>query len=177
MRFCTTVYVVLFHPVGMGAANRINPLLPELDQSRAVLAVETEGRGESKLHGTNSRHGLTFISHAGEEKRFVHHLLTEIGGEGKVAAFFDDDMALGTLSEDEMFSQAAGAEQAIVVLSRAFVTKAWPMKELNIFLKNGIDIIPVYHSITPDELWDIMGIYDRQVLQYDALTGVYGLAL
>lgn len=156
----------MFHPVGMGAANRINPLLPEIDLSHAVLAVETEGstrsdNAETTAKGTNSRYGLTFISHAGEEKRFVHHLLTEIGGEGKVASFFDDDMALGTLAEDEMVSQAAGAEQAIVVLSRAFVTKAWPMKELNIFLKNDIDIIPVYYSITPDELWEVIGIYDR----------------
>ena len=113
--------------------------------------AESEGR----------RHRLTFVSHAGEDKEFVRSLLEAIE-ELNVATFFDDDMALGTSSVDEMESRAAEADQAIVVLSRPFLTKKWPMKELNIFLNKGIKIHPLYYRVTPDELRDILSIYNRQ---------------
>lgn len=107
-------------------------------------------------------HKLTFVSHAGEEKDFVKRLLVEIE-RANVAAFFDDDMAMGTSSGNEMTSRAKDADQAIVVLSRPFLTKEWPMKELNIFLKNKVKIHPLYYGVTPDELWEIVETYNRQV--------------
>lgn len=108
---------------------------------------------------------LTFVSHAGEEKNFARSLLRAIE-DANVAAFFDDDMALGTSSVEEMTSRAEEADQAVVVLSRAFLTKEWPMKELHIFLDNKAkkktDILPLYYKVTPDELWDIItDSYDR----------------
>lgn len=108
---------------------------------------------------------LTFVSHAGEEKGFARSLLRAIE-DANVAAFFDDDMALGTSSIEEMTSRAEEADQAVVVLPRAFLTKEWPMKELHIFLdnraKNKTDILPLYYKVTPDELWDIItDSYDR----------------
>ena len=114
---------------------------------------------EVKLAET--RHKLTFVSHAGEDKSFVKSLLKELLSDTNVATFFDDDMAMGTPSEHEMTSRAAEADQAIVVLSRPFLTKEWPMKELAIFLKNRVDIFPLFYKVNPDELWDILGVYDR----------------
>lgn len=109
------------------------------------------------------RHKLTFVSHAGEDKAFVRDLLKGIE-EANCAAFFDDDMAVGTHAGNEMVSRAEEADQAVVVLSRPFLTKKWPMKELNLFLKNGIKIYPLYYGVTPDELSDIVENYDRQGL-------------
>lgn len=107
------------------------------------------------------RHKLTFVSHAGEDKTFVRDLLKGIE-EASCAAFFDDDMAVGTRAGNEMTSRAKEADQAVVVLSRPFLTKKWPMKELNIFLKNGVKLYPLYYGVTPDELSNIVTTYDRQ---------------
>lgn len=107
------------------------------------------------------RHRVTFISHAGEDKEFVRSLLQAIE-EAKVPAFFDDDMTVGTSSVDEMKSRAAEADHAVVVLSRPFLTKEWPMKELNIFLDKKIKIYPLYYGITPDDLWDILSAYESR---------------
>lgn len=124
-------------------------------------------------------HKLTFVSHAGEEKDFVKRLLVEIE-KANVAAFFDDDMAMGTSSGKEMTSRAKDAHQAIVVLSRPFLTKEWPMKELNIFLKNKVKIHLLYYGVTPNELGEIVETYNRQV-SFPKIEGMdnrrYGLLM
>lgn len=90
---------------------------------------------------------------------FVKHLLKAIEN-AKVAAFFDDDMKVGTSAGNEMECQAAEADQAIVVLSRHFLTKEWPMKELNIFLEKNVKIYPLYYRVTVEDVLKIMGSYD-----------------
>lgn len=99
------------------------------------------------------------MSHAGEEKTFVKYLLNAIEG-AKVAPFFDDDMKVGTSAENEMECQAAEADQAIVVLSRHFLTKEWPMKELNIFLEKNVKIYPLYYKVTREDVGNIMRSYN-----------------
>lgn len=103
---------------------------------------------------------LTFVSHAGENKPFARSLLEAIEA-ANVATFFDDDMAMGTVAGDEMITRAANADQGVVVLSRPFLTKKWPMMELNLFIKHGIRIHPLYYGIDPDDLKSILGTYDR----------------
>lgn len=127
----------------------------------AVLTSIPDAFDAKKAEVVRPRHRVTFISHAGEDKEFVRSLLQAIE-EAKVPAFFDDDMTIGTSSVDEMKSRAAEADHAVVVLSRSFLTKEWPMKELNIFLDNNIKIYPLYYGITPDELWDILSAYDSR---------------
>lgn len=105
---------------------------------------------------------LTFVSHAGEDKDFARSLLDAIEA-ANVATFFDDDMAVGTPAGDEMTTRAAAADQGVVVLSRPFLTKGWPMMELNLFVKNRIRIHPLYYDVNPDELQGILETYDRQV--------------
>ena len=101
------------------------------------------------------------MSHAGEDKEFTKRLLKAIEDETTCAAFFDDDMTVGTSAAQEMKTRAAEADQAVLVLSRPFLTKKWPMMELNIFLKNNVNIHPLYYGVTPNELQDIIAIYDR----------------
>lgn len=113
-----------------------------------------------KAESLEPRHKLTFVSHAGEDKEFVRDLLKAIE-QANVAAFFDDDMALGTTSINEMESRAAEADQAIIVISRPFLSKEWPMRELNIFLENDVSIHPLFYGVTPDEISDIVAVYDR----------------
>lgn len=71
---------------------------------------------------TAPRRGLTFVSHAGEEKTFVKYNTNAIE-RANVAAFFDDNMKVETSAGNEMECQAAEADQAIVVLSRYFLTQ------------------------------------------------------
>lgn len=125
-----------------------------------------------KAESPEPRHKLTFVSHAGEDKEFVRELLKAIE-QANVAAFFDDDMALGTTSVNEMETRAAEADQAIVVISRPFLSKEWPMKELNIFLENDVSIHPLFYGVTPDELSDIVASYDRQASTLIVLVCVW----
>lgn len=132
--------------------------------SSGVSALEptlsTGKSGERKPATSGVREKLTFVSHAGEEKHFVRDLLKQIE-KANVAAFFDDDMPVGTSAGNEMVTRAEEADQAVVVLSRSFLTKKWPMKELNIFIEKQVKIYPLYYQITPDELDDIFAIYYR----------------
>lgn len=84
--------------------------------------------------------------------------------EANSKALFGDDKVAGTPAEDEVLSQAAEADQAIVVLSRSFLAKKRPMEELNIFLTNNVKIYPLYYKVSPDELGDIVNTYERQGL-------------
>lgn len=113
---------------------------------------------------------LTFVSHAGEDKDFARSLLDAIEA-ANVATFFDDDMAVGTSAGDEMTSRAATADRGVVVLSRSFLTKKWPMMELNLFLKNRVRIHPLYYDVSPNELKAILDTYDRQVFRARASGG------
>ena len=62
-----------------------------------------------------------------------------------------------------MTTRAAQADKAIVVLSRPFLTKKWPMKELHIFLEKKCKIYPLYYNVTPDEIKrEIVATYDRR---------------
>ncbi|CAM9368085.1 unnamed protein product [Pylaiella littoralis] len=89
------------------------------------------------------------------------YLLSELN-DLNIASFFADDMAIGTDAEAEMKTRAAEADQAVVVLSGSFLTKKWPMKELNIFLEKGIKIHPLYFKVTPDDLRPLLEKYDSQ---------------
>ena len=124
---------------------------------------EANGSEGSDVERTlpEKRDKLTFVSHAGEEKHFVRDLLKRIE-KNNVAAFFDDDMSVGTSAGNEMVTRAAEADQAVVVLSRSFLTKKWPMDELNIFIEKQVKMYPLYYGITPDELKSIVALYDRQ---------------
>lgn len=115
----------------------------------------------SRQYRPEHRHGLIFVSHAGEEKAFVESLLNAIE-DTKIAAFFEDDIVVRTSGGTEtMMSQAADADQVIVVLSRSYLTQEWPVKELGAFLKKDmIKIYPLYYKLTPDELWEIVEAYD-----------------
>lgn len=123
-------------------------------------ALSADKSGEREPAPSELREKLTFVSHAGEEKQFVRGLLTQIE-KANVATFFDDDMSVGTSAGNEMVTRAEEADQAVVVLSRSFLTKKWPMKELNIFIEKQVKIYPLYYQITPDELDGILAIYDR----------------
>lgn len=122
--------------------------------------------GLAGVESSERREGLTFVSFAGEERSFVEeHLLKAIEGES-VATFYDDDMPLGTPSEVEMAKSAEETAQAVLVLSRAFLTKMWPMKELHIFMESSLSpktrILPLYYGITPDQLQDeVIPAFDR----------------
>lgn len=115
---------------------------------------------------------LTFVSHAGEDKQFARSLLDAIEA-ANVAAFFDDDMVMGTPAEREMTTRAADADQGLVILSRPFLTKKWPMRELTLFVEAKIKIRPLYYGVNPNQLNLILETYDRQVLRTRVSCGLW----
>lgn len=137
---------------------------------KSGVPQSTDEHNEAK--SSKPCHRLTFVSHAGEDKPFVRSLLDAIEA-ANVATFFDDDMAVGTAAGYEMITRAENADQGVVVLSRAFLTKKWPMLELNLFVKNDIRIHPLYYRVNPDELQLILDTYDRQGFSTRALCDLW----
>ena len=103
------------------------------------------------------------MSHADEdeEETFAKHLVKTIK-DATAAALFNDDIVVRASSGNDSTPQAAEANQAIVVLSRSYITQEHSMNELGIILAKDIKIYPLYYKVTPDEFWEIIGKYDRQ---------------
>lgn len=149
---CNNRRSVFCAPAGMG--NVTMQGAPEPPESAGIRDTGEAGSA------SDPRYELTFVSHAGEDKEFVRDLLRAMEGVN-CAAFFDDEMAVGTSAELEMKACAEKANQAVVVLSRPFLTKMWPMLELGLFIQNKVKIYPLFYGITPDKLLNIVGKYDR----------------
>lgn len=144
------------------------------------------GSNRAKTDNVNSepskvlalRRGLTtFIAHDGENKPFVRELRVAIEQQVEVAAFTDDKMAVGASAEHEIYSSAAEAGQGIVVISRPFLTKECPMKELNLFVEHGVKFFPLYYNVSPDDFCEIIATYDRRVLIVSLYSRVSVIAL
>lgn len=82
--------------------------------------------------------------------------------EANAMSSFNDDIVVGTIVGGDTEISAEDADQAIVVLSRSYLTGELTMRELKILLQHGKKILPVYYGVTPSELREISSIYDRQ---------------
>ena len=74
-----------------------------------------------------------FLSHAGEQKHdYVSFMHSDLEREG-VSAFFDVNMNARTEGISQIHYAAFTCKVAIVVLSKEYIQKKWPMLELCIF--------------------------------------------
>jgi hypothetical protein len=98
-----------------------------------------------------------FISHASENKEsFVRPLAKALVQLG-VSVWYDEfSLRIGDSLSQSIDKGIAGSRCGLVVLSRDFIAKPWPMRELGGLVAREISedrvILPVWHGVTRDDV-------------------------
>jgi hypothetical protein len=100
-----------------------------------------------------------FISHAREDKAdFVKGLAERIRAEGIKVWYDSFSLKWGDKLRESIDRGLAKSRFGIVVLSPAFLKKAWPKEELNglfeLEMAGRTRILPIWHNLTHGELVD-----------------------
>ena len=98
-----------------------------------------------------------FISHASEDKdSFVRPLARALASLGVKVWYDEFTLKLGDSLSQSIDKGLAHSRYGIVVLSRAFMTKPWPQRELSGLVTREIDghaaIVPIWHGVTRAEV-------------------------
>ena len=92
-----------------------------------------------------------FLSHSGAVKRGIVGWLQDAFRKAGTSCFFDD-IALKDCdrAEEIMKTAAMSAKIGIVVLTPCFLTRPWPLLELQLFLSNDdMHVLPIFHTQVP----------------------------
>ena len=98
-----------------------------------------------------------FVCHASEDKDgFVRPLAAALRNIG-VSVWYDEfSLGVGDSISREIDRGITGARFGIVVISRAFIGKAWPDHELRGLVNRDVDedlrILPIWHGVTKSEV-------------------------
>jgi len=98
-----------------------------------------------------------FISHAWEDKEsFVRPLAHRLTALGALVWYDEFSLKLGDSLSSSIDKGLAGSRYGIVVLSKAFITKPWPQRELEGLVARQMDgrstILPVWHQLTREDV-------------------------
>jgi hypothetical protein len=98
-----------------------------------------------------------FISHASEDKeKFVKPLAEGLRRLG-VAVWYDEfSLEIGDSLSESINRGIAKSKFGIVVISKAFIGKAWPSHELRGLVNRNVEedfkVLPVWHGVTKEEV-------------------------
>ncbi len=100
-----------------------------------------------------------FISHASEDKdSFVRPLANALRSVGARIWYDEFTLKLGDSLSESIDRGLARSRYGIVVLSRSFMSKPWPQRELRGLVTREIDghsaILPIWHKVTRVEVSD-----------------------
>lgn len=98
-----------------------------------------------------------FISHASEDKEtFVRPLVEALRGHGLSVWFDEATLKVGDGLRRSIEKGLAKSQYGIVVISKAFLSKEWPQRELDGLISREEDgtkvVLPVWHGITVNEV-------------------------
>ncbi len=98
-----------------------------------------------------------FVCHASEDKDgFVRSLATALRNFGMSVWYDEFSLDVGDSITREIDKGITGARFGIVVISRAFIGKAWPDYELrglvNRDVEEDLKILPIWHGVTKHEV-------------------------
>ena len=98
-----------------------------------------------------------FISHASEDKDgFVRGLVKALEDKGAKVWFDESALKVGDSLRQKIDQGLLESRFGIVVISKKFIAKKWPQKELDGFEVLEVDgqkrILPIWHEITSDEV-------------------------
>jgi len=91
-----------------------------------------------------------FISHASEDKNEVARPLATLLGDYGISVWYDEyELKLGDSLRQRIDEGLATSDYGIVILSKHFFAKQWPLRELNgLSSKEDGKILPIWHNIT-----------------------------
>ena len=98
-----------------------------------------------------------FISHASEDKdAFVRPLASELSGRGLRVWYDEFTLSLGDSLRRSIDYGLTNSRFGLVVLSKSFIVKEWPQKELDglVAREDGREkvILPIWHGISKEEI-------------------------
>ncbi len=113
-----------------------------------------------------------FISHVAEDKEeIVSHLVKVLRKKGFIVWYSSDTLAVGASIISSVEKGLSQSRYGIVVLSRKYIESNWGVFELFYLISNrnkrNIEIIPVWHNITSDEV---------KTLSYGVMIDIYGIS-
>lgn len=124
-----------------------------------------------------------FISHASEDKKaFVAPLATELSRLGLRVWYDDFSLQLGDSLSASIDRGLAESEFGLVVLSKHFIEKPWPKRELAGLVAGemgeGQVIVPVWFGITRPDVYSFSPpLADRVAIVIDAHPDIYQTAI
>jgi len=98
-----------------------------------------------------------FVSHASEDKEsFVRPLVDALRQSGLTVWYDEATLRVGDGLRRSIEKGLAKSQYGIVVISRAFLAKEWPQRELDGLVAKEEDgtkvVLPVWHDITAQEV-------------------------
>jgi hypothetical protein len=115
---------------------------------KRTLSMLVPGKEEADRRWCTGRwEHVVFISHAGEDKIFAHRLHDEFNKIG-LSAFLDQAALVPRDQADPLMLRAVEeAPVGLALLSEHFPRKEWPIKELQIIVRQET-LLPVLYNIT-----------------------------
>ena len=132
----------------------IRKIVREVRPHTEIQSMESETYPEVSSQ-TNSYD--FFISHASEDKdRFVRGLVKALEAKGAKVWFDEFALKVGDSLRQKIDQGLYESRFGIVVISRNFINKEWPKKELDGLVSLEIGgqsrILPIWHEISKDEV-------------------------
>lgn len=133
--------------------------IPETDSSSA-LPAPTSARQvapQQTAMSSSEQSWDVFVSHASEDKdSFVRPLVAALVEAGLRVWYDEQELRVGDSLRRSIDRGLARSRFGIVVLSRSFLAKHWPQKELDGLVAREEDgnkvILPIWHDITAGEI-------------------------
>ena len=99
-----------------------------------------------------------FICHASEDKEKVARPLAEALRQAGVKVWFDEfELRVGDTFSERIDSGVAQFRFGVVIISKRFLEKPWPRRELRSLVSRELDsggkvVLPVWHEISKEDL-------------------------
>lgn len=125
---------------------------PQVESYYEQLAKQTEHKSDDVLYDV-------FISHASEDKKdFVIPLVNALQDVG-IRVWYDSlDMEWGKSLRTQIDNGIRKSNYAILVLSKHFFSKKWPLRELDGILAKeevtGTAPLPIWYNVTKEEVYE-----------------------
>ncbi len=133
--------------------------IPEVSHSPAAAPPRTPERKPQAQAPSPSQPESwdVFVSHASEDKdSFVRPLVAELAKAGLRVWFDEQELRVGDSLRRSIDRGLAKSRYGIVVISRSFLAKHWPQRELDGLVAREEDgskvILPIWHEITASEV-------------------------
>jgi hypothetical protein len=140
--------------LGIGTAKAATPGLPS---AGSPASSETAGGGQTRFQLMHNDYWDVFVSHASEDKEsFARPLAEALQATGLRVWFDESTLRVGDSLRRSIDRGLAKSRFGVVVISKAFLCKEWPQRELDGLVAREEDgtkvVLPIWHDVTVSEV-------------------------